>query len=115
MRTTALDAMNDEDLSAILSSEDQKHIDAIVEAKARRIELSPGELRLMKIMDDAVDHFYRVDLDRKKKHLDQYLQFIAERKDDILLLTWIYEHAGEMYRWLERIERPLDMTPEPAV
>jgi tRNA isopentenyl-2-thiomethyl-A-37 hydroxylase MiaE len=106
MRTTDLDAMSDEQLKELFSGSGcKKYFDAILEATAAEVELSSGELRLMTVMDDEVDEFYRWDWERKTKHFNDYLQFITERKDNLLLLTWIFDHADEMYRWLDRLEK----------
>jgi hypothetical protein len=106
-RTSKLDHMSDVELLGFFSSpseESQELLTSMAQAQAAGAELSPGELRLQKVMDDAVDEFVSWDKERKRTALDEFIQYLTRRREDLLTMTWVFNHSTELYRWVERLE-----------
>ena len=106
-RTSKLDNMCDAELWAVVGSpseESRELLTAMEKAQAAGAELSFGELRLQKLMDAAVEEFYSSDNDRKEKTFDEFIDYLTAHRSDLLVMTWVFNHANELYRWAESLE-----------
>ena len=53
---------------------------------------------------DAVDDFISQDKERKRTAFDEFIQYLTKRREDLLTMTWVFNHSTELYRWVERLE-----------
>jgi hypothetical protein len=106
-QTSKLNHMSDVELLEFFSSsseESQEFLTSMAQAQAAGTELSPDELRLQKVMDAVVNDFISQDKERKRTAFDEFILYLTKKREDPFVTTWVFDHANELYRWVERLE-----------
>jgi hypothetical protein len=107
IQTSKVNQMSDVELLEFCNSsseEAEAFLTSMAKAQIAGTELSPDELRLQKLVDAVIDDFISQDKERKRTAFDEFILYLTKKREDILVTTWVFDHANELYRWAERPE-----------
>jgi hypothetical protein len=52
----------------------------------------------------VVNDFISQDKERKRTAFDEFILYLTKKREDPFVTTWVFDHANELYRWVERLE-----------